>query len=386
MAGAEAFCCFIINGDVASGFRIARWVYTVAFLLVAVVTWLLRDYADEIFASRRDLFSYCLDPSLAALCAGTSATVRFCFANFVYFAAHAVALAGLKSETDPRVGLHTSGWVWKLVVWAGTIVGFFFVPTPAVLGFAQAARIGAGLFLVFQIINLLDVVYAVNEWLLAKGARWANALLVLGSAAGFGAAIAAISVAFHFYAQPGCRLNIFFCAFTVVALVASVAVLCVPKRAPSSGLLTSGAVLAYTSYLLLSALNSEPLPSECVRGVGTSEQWLKIVGFVIVLAVVAHSTGGTGTSDVLGGLGTHDGALPYRADFFHAVFALASMYLAMLFSSWSVSPSAARFQLDEGWVSTWVKMASKWGCEALYLWTVVAPALLRHRDFDYFSA
>lgn len=70
-----------------------------------------------------------------------------------------------------------------------------------------------------------------------------------------------------------------------------------------------------------------------------------------------------------------------RADFFHAVFAVASCYLAMMFSNWEVSGSTREFEIDKGWISTWVKMASKWVCELLYLWTVVAPALLPNRDF-----
>ena len=153
-----------------------------------------------------------------------------------------------------------------------------------------------------------------NEWLLSKDAPWAYATLAAGTFVTFGAAITAISLAFYYYgAQPGCHVNLFFSAWTVVVLVASVAILFVRNRAPTSGLLTSGAVMAYTSYLLLSALNSEPLPDECIRGAGTSERWIKIVGFIIVLAVVSHSTSGTGTSDMLGGLATHEGALPYRA-------------------------------------------------------------------------
>ena len=102
----------------------------------------------------------------------------------------------------------------------------------------------------------------------------------------------------------------------------------------------------------------------------------------------------------------------------------------MLFSDWQVSSSTSAFELDHGWVSTWVKMASKWVymcaspplfplnscndhrppltvrlwrlrvsatrllslpasplrrwvCELLYLWSVVAPALMPNRDFGY---
>lgn len=108
---------------------------------------------------------------------------------------------------------------------------------------------------------------------------------------------------------------------------------------------------------------------------------LQVVGFIIVLSSVSYSTQTVGSSDMLGGLSTRELALPYRADFFHLFYALASMYIGMLFTNWSVSPSTESFQLDQGWISTWVKMAFKWLCELLYMWTVVAPAVLRNRSF-----
>ena len=44
--------------------------------------------------------------------------------------------------------------------------------------------------------------------------------------------------------------------------------------------------------------------------------------------------------------------------------------------------SDSRFVIDRGWVSTWVRMCSMWLCCLTYLWTVIAPAVLRHREFS----
>jgi hypothetical protein len=78
-----------------------------------------------------------------------------------------------------------------------------------------------------------------------------------------------------------------------------------------------------------------------------------------------------------------DSEVPYRPDFFHLVFATASCYLAMLFTNWAVSTSKTAFELDRGWASTWVKIVSSWVCALLYTWTVIAPALLKDRDFGF---
>jgi hypothetical protein len=40
-------------------------------------------------------------------------------------------------------------------------------------------------------------------------------------------------------------------------------------------------------------------------------------------------------------------------------------------------------QVDVGWASVWVKIASQWATAGLYLWTMMAPVLLPDRDFGW---
>lgn len=110
---------------------------------------------------------------------------------------------------------------------------------------------------------------------------------------------------------------------------------------------------------------------------------MQIVGFFLAIGAVSYSTLALGTSHIFTSGGGEEGSaqLPYRPDFFHLVYALASMYMAMLYTNWEISSNTTQFELSKGWISTWVKMGSKWFCEALYLWTVVAPAVCRGRDF-----
>jgi hypothetical protein len=111
-----------------------------------------------------------------------------------------------------------------------------------------------------------------------------------------------------------------------------------------------------------------------------TSSFLQIVGFFLALAAVSYSTMSLGSSG-LWDSSQHEERLPYRPDFFHLSYALASMYMAMLYTNWSVSGNTEKFELDQGWVSFWVKMGSKWFCELLYVWTVVAPAIFRNREF-----
>ncbi len=71
----------------------------------------------------------------------------------------------------------------------------------------------------------------------------------------------------------------------------------------------------------------------------------------------------------------------YNYAFFHAIFALASMYIAMLMTGWG-AVEQERDRIDVGWTSVWVKTGAEWLAAALYSWTLVAPALLGDvRDF-----
>lgn len=70
----------------------------------------------------------------------------------------------------------------------------------------------------------------------------------------------------------------------------------------------------------------------------------------------------------------------YSYSFFHLIFALASMYSAMLLSGWTSSSESADL-IDVGWTSVWVRICSEWFTAGLYIWTLVAPWLFPDREF-----
>lgn len=459
MGALGCLCCLNTGGDVRRALLVAKWAYCGLFTVVVVVTWLLRSYGEAAFTKHNLFAVYCAAPAPpqgglsigpTAFCSGQQVVLRFSFATFGFFAAHAGLLACCKRETDARLGLHTGLWALKALLWAAALVGSLFLPGAAVFYYGNIARGGAGLFLVFVMVEMVSWAYDANEALLARDAWWSWALLAAGAAVCFAAGVGAAAAGYIFYAaHAGCSLNLFLITWSLVAGGAMVAVLFVPRRLPVAGLLTGGIVYAYTSYLLLSALSSQP-PNDCVRATGHAAQWItvgglaggrrdssrsassstraqpcssssslasrvhalarcmhsvsatrraasgrravtrapaagcraQVVGFFLGVGAVCYSTLTLGTSHIFGGGDEDKGELPYRPDVFHAIFALAAMYMAMLLTNWQLSTDAAdMWAMDKGWASMWVKLGSKWFCEALYLWTVVAPAVCRHREF-----
>lgn len=70
----------------------------------------------------------------------------------------------------------------------------------------------------------------------------------------------------------------------------------------------------------------------------------------------------------------------YSYTFFHVIFALASMYSAMLLSGWTSSSESSDL-IDVGWTSVWVRICTEWVTAVLYIWSLVAPMVCPDREF-----
>ncbi len=70
----------------------------------------------------------------------------------------------------------------------------------------------------------------------------------------------------------------------------------------------------------------------------------------------------------------------YNYSAFHAMYALASMYVAMMINNWNtIQVTDGMAAIGQSWQSVWVKMISSWLVCLLYVWTLVAPIILPDR-------
>jgi serine incorporator 1/3 len=133
------------------GLTFAKWFYATGFLATAILTWCLRDFENGWLSKNVSSFQYCQRARLTNLCSGKQVALRISFGNFIFFAAHVIVLALLRSPDDARLGIHTGLWVWKLLLWIGALVGAFFMPAGSIQSYGEVARFGSGVFLVFQV-------------------------------------------------------------------------------------------------------------------------------------------------------------------------------------------------------------------------------------------
>ncbi|MCL7050424.1 hypothetical protein MKW94_014856 [Papaver nudicaule] len=317
-------------------------------------------------------------------------------------------MIGVKDQNDKRHAIHHGGWTVKFVVWALLIVLMFFVPDVIISFYETLSKFGSGLFLLVQVIILLDATHTWNDaWVEKDERKWYIALLAVS----VGCYIAAFTISglmFIWFNPSGqdCGLNVFFIVMTMI-LAFGFAIIAMHPQVNGS-LLPASVISVYCAYVLYSALSSEPRHYVC-NGLHNSSQGVStgnlILGMLTTVLSVLYSACRAGSSTTFlsppsspksgGGKPLLDSELEegkkrkdteavpvsYSYMFFHVIFALASMYSGMLLTGWTGSSSSDSDLIDVGWTSTWVRMCTQWATAALYVWSLVAPLLFPDREF-----
>lgn len=176
--------------------------------------------------------------------------------------------------------------------------------------------------------------------------------------------------------------------------------------------------LVYATYLTFSAVANEP-DNQCnpLTANGQPKTVNIVVGALLTFLAMVYSTSNAaikGNAFFLGGSHeaipqdddvpllsanrieagspTNDGddddfddeksAVAYNYSFFHLVYAVASMYVAMLLTNWdTVTKTEGNVSIGQSWQATWVKVVTSWLTICLYIWSLVAPMILTDREW-----
>lgn len=69
----------------------------------------------------------------------TDAVLRVSFGNFLFFTILATMMVGVKTQKDPRDGLHHGGWMMKIVCWCLMVIFTFFLPNEFISFYGENA-------------------------------------------------------------------------------------------------------------------------------------------------------------------------------------------------------------------------------------------------------
>eukprot|EP00195_Chlamydomonas_chlamydogama_P004895 CAMPEP_0202902598 /NCGR_PEP_ID=MMETSP1392-20130828/16943_1 /ASSEMBLY_ACC=CAM_ASM_000868 /TAXON_ID=225041 /ORGANISM="Chlamydomonas chlamydogama, Strain SAG 11-48b" /LENGTH=445 /DNA_ID=CAMNT_0049589387 /DNA_START=195 /DNA_END=1532 /DNA_ORIENTATION=+ len=433
--------CTCVSREVLT--QSARVAWSVLFFLAMIVAWIMRDFAKPLLEKIPWIVIDAAHMDLDDKWFGQQAVYRVSMGSFLFFITMSCIMLGVKYRSDKRDKyLHHGNYLLKLGVWLLFTALPFLFPNNIVEGYAWMARIGSGFFLVIQMIILLDFVQAWNDsWVATAeeegegGQRWLYALMGVTLLA-YSAVLTLAGFLYHWFkpsGAEGCAFNVVLVTLTLL-LAVTLSLLSLHPVSNGASIFPAAMVSLYCTYLCFSALQSEPKDYECngiaQRMTAASGSTLA-VGMLVTLASVVYaafragsntrlftlatsvddhqnaperaallaeeaqtSAGLDGVPDdqtatrVLGEANTRkEGALDdftpvtYNYSFFHLIFALASMYIAMLMTGWG-SEVQEKDRIDVGWASVYVKTGALCCTAVLYCWTLIAPSLFPDRDFS----
>jgi hypothetical protein len=374
-----------------------------------------------------------------ALCAGMEAVFRVAFALFLFFFLH-----GFLLMFKPFTKLDHLHWAAKYLIYIILLVISFAIPQPFYHdGFVHIARVISGIFLFLQVVILIDFAYSWNESWTSEEAPKHGA--VLGISFLFLAG-SVVLWAFYFiwFAGSDCSRNQFFVAWTIIVSVI-ITLLSISPVVEKGGLLPASIVTLYCTWLAYSGLQSDPSSCntlvnqntlQLILGLAIGTVSIAYAGYNVAtsnslfggleakprevddapedekLSSIAISEGGAGVSagkaakkdkDDYGSNdeehGGEAGKKAEQADLtteddelnntliakrnmrFHFIMAACACYMAMLLTNWGSLSSHQTFY-DASTESVFIKFATQWLTQLLYVWSLIAPRIFKDRDFS----
>ncbi|KAK3146567.1 hypothetical protein QOZ80_3BG0268150 [Eleusine coracana subsp. coracana] len=406
-ACAGCACNLCTSAAAAVPRRSARLAYCGLFASSLILSFLLRQFAAPLLQHIPWINAFDHTPPEEWF--QMNAVLRVSLGNFLFFAIFALMMIGVKDQNDQRDAWHHGGWIAKIAVWAVLIVLMFCVPNIVITVYEVLSKFGSGLFLLVQVVMLLDFTNNWNDsWVEKDEQKWEIALLVV-TVVCYLSTFAFSGLLFMWFNPYGhdCGLNVFFIVMTLILAFAFAIVALHPQV--NGSIMPASVISVYCAYLCYTSLSSEPDDYEC-NGLHRHSKQVSmsalILGMLTTVLSVVYSAVRAGSSTtflsppssprsgtknpLLGDEETGKGdskeseprPVSYSYTFFHLIFALASMYSAMLLTGWTSAASESSELMDVGWTTVWVRICTEWVTAALYIWTLVAPLLFPDRDFS----
>ncbi|KAK8555265.1 hypothetical protein V6N13_037382 [Hibiscus sabdariffa] len=359
----------------------ARYFYGIIFFITNLTAWFIRDYGHTIFPP---LYYKKACGIRGRDCFQTLGVLR---TGQIFFFLMFLTTFSTRKLYEACNKWHSGWWALKLSLFVASMVVSFFIPPGFIQIYGEVARIGAGIFLLLQLVSVIEFIRWWNKyWAPDEQIKQSICSIALFTSTVFYiASMCGIVSMYYFYApRASCSLNIFFITWTAVLHIVMMAMSLHSKV--NRGLLSSGIMAAYVVFLCWSAIRSEPADEKCniQRPENGHRDWSTILGFLIAIGAIVMATFSTGIDSKSFQFRKDEVKLEddicYNYGFFHIIFSLGAMYFAMLFISWNFENSATKWSIDVGWASTWVKIINEWFAASIYMWKLIAPVVKQPQE------
>lgn len=359
-----------------------RYAYGFVFFATNLLAWFVRDYGAR---ALRGLHHVPVCGAGDSKCFQSGGVLRVSLGCFIFFWVMFATTFGTRKLHEARNSWHSGCWILKSLVYAMSIGIPFIIPNIFIQFYGEVARLGAGIFLLLQLISMLHFISWCNKrWMPDPGSNQCGLFGLFLSTISYIASFVGIGVLYVLYVpNSSCAFNIFTITWTAILVTIMMAVSLHSKV--NEGLLSSGIMSSYIVFLCWSALHSEPQTGKCHSHMKIAQDGdsATIVSFIIAICSIVMATFSTGIDTKSFQFRNDevqlDEDIPYSYEIFHIVFAMGAMYFAMLFISWELNHPTRKWSIDVGWASTWVKIINEWFAASIYLWRLISPVVLRNQ-------
>lgn len=446
-AAACSALCSSIGGTFKSSIM-TRITYAIILLINSLLSWIALSpfIIHKIEKATFGFINYSCGPD-GSECISFTSVYRINFALGVLHLILAALLINVKSTANPRSMIQNGCWKMKVFAWLVLIVvNFVVIPDSFFIFYGNnIAIIFSTIFLGIGLILLVDFAHAWAEKCLEKiemeeltgegDAGFWKKLLIGGTLVMYLGSIILTILMYWFFAGNGCSMN-----KTAITLNLVFAIIIsgmsihntVQEYNPQAGLAQSSMVVFYCTYLIMSAVASEPDDKYCnplIRSSGTRTASV-ILGAFFTFIAVAYTTTRAAANSAFSSESNHDfggvnngvttqqpsarnemryqaikqavdeGLLPesalnqldlyddedvndeerqsvqYNYSLFHIIFFLATQYVATLLTINVKQDDYGDFvPVGRTYFASWVKIVSSWVCFILYGWSLLAPVI-----------
>ncbi|KAG8082611.1 hypothetical protein GUJ93_ZPchr0014g46946 [Zizania palustris] len=328
----------------------ARYAYGLIFFATNLLAWFIRDYGAKLL---RGLHHVPVCGAGDSKCFQSGGVLRVSLGCFIFFWLMFATTFGARKLHGIRNSWHSGFWVLKSLVYAVSMITPFIIPNIIIQLYGEIARMGAGVFLLLQLISMQYFISWCNSrWMPDSGSNQFGLFGLFLSTVSFVASFAGLAVLCVLYVpSSSCAFNIFTVAWTAILVMTMMAVSLHSKV--NEGLLSSGIMSLYVVFLCWSALHSEPKTGKChteMKFAKDGGDWATVVSFIIAIFAIVMATFSTGIDTRSFQLRNDDlqseEDVPYSYEIFHIVFAVGAMYFAMLFINWELNQPTRKYRLD----------------------------------------
>ncbi|KAK7279139.1 hypothetical protein RJT34_24185 [Clitoria ternatea] len=225
----------------------ARYYFGIVFFIMNLVAWFFRDYGQSVLPWIHYI-KVC--GSEGDDCFHSLGVLR------IFFLVMFLTTVKTRKLCEGRNSWHSGWWEFKSVLLLVSMALSFCFPSELVQIYGDIAHIGAGIFLLLQLVSVIHFITWWNKyWTPDEERRQRCSLGIIVATLFYVASICGIVYLYTSYAsRASCSLNLFFITWT--ALLLAVMMVISLNSKVNRGLLSSGIMASYIVFLCWTAIRS----------------------------------------------------------------------------------------------------------------------------------